>query len=92
MVPEVGWDKGTAVHQILADLPGDVFPIYAGDAAGDVPAFAAVETAGGLSIGVGPNVRATGARVPGSGVVGSLAILLANILHDSRRMLASGAA
>jgi trehalose 6-phosphate phosphatase len=82
VVPDVGWDKGTAVRQILADFGGTAYPVYAGDAANDAPALAAVEASGGLSIGVGPNAPKAMTQLCGSGVVGSLAILLAAVLAD----------
>jgi trehalose-phosphatase len=82
VVPEVGWDKGTAVRQILADMVEGAYPVYAGDAANDAPAFAAVEAAGGLTIAVGPSAPRAMTHLPGSGVVGSLVILLATVLAD----------
>jgi trehalose-phosphatase len=83
VVPEVGWDKGTAVREILADAGGDAFPVYAGDAANDLPAFRAVEAAGGLSIGVGPIAPEARARVTRPCVIGSLVILLASVFQDA---------
>ena len=82
VVPAVGWDKGTAVRHILADLGDVAYPVYAGDAANDVPALAAVEAAGGLSIGVGPTAPKSMVQLHGSGAVGSMAILLAAVLAD----------
>jgi trehalose 6-phosphate phosphatase len=83
VVPEVGWDKGTAVREILTDAADDPFPVYAGDSVNDVPAFRAVEALGGLSIGVGPNAPATQSRVCRPCVVGSMAILLASVFQDT---------
>ncbi len=82
VIPDLGWDKGTAVREILADLDNGAFPIYAGDSANDAAALATVEDLNGISIGVGSAARGSDAWLPGSGVVGSLVILLANILHD----------
>jgi trehalose 6-phosphate phosphatase len=83
VVPDVGWDKGTAVRQILADLVPGAYPVYAGDAGGDLPALRAVEAAGGLSIGVGPAAPAAQVRVGRPCVVGSLAILLASVVRGA---------
>jgi trehalose-phosphatase len=83
VVPEVGWDKGTAVQQILADAGDDPFPVYAGDAPNDVPAFRAVEAAGGLSIAVGSGAPEARTRVCRPCVVGSLVILLASVVRGA---------
>ncbi len=77
VVPDVGWDKGTAIRHMLDDMGGDAYPVYAGDAGNDAPALAAVEAAGGLSIAVGPYATPAMTRLAGSGMVGSLVILLA---------------
>jgi trehalose-phosphatase len=54
IVPELGWDKGTAVKFILDHLgQDDLLPLYAGDAPNDDPAFEIVNGIGGICIGVG---------------------------------------
>jgi trehalose-phosphatase len=83
VVPEVGWDKGTAVRAILEELDTDVFPVYAGDSANDLPALAAVDEAGGLSIGVGAMIQHTGAWLNGPGAIGAMIIMLAVAVHDA---------
>lgn len=83
VVPDVGWDKGTAVQLILADAGDDPYPVYAGDAANDLPALRVVEGAGGLSIGVGPGGPKAMARVTGPCEVGSLVILLASVFQGA---------
>lgn len=89
VVPDVGWDKGTALRAVLDDLGSETFPVYAGDSANDVPALAAANEAGGLSIGVGPDVCPTSTWLNGPGAVGALAIMLAVALHDADCMLAA---
>jgi trehalose-phosphatase len=57
IVPELGWDKGTAVQFILEDLGrNDIFPLYAGDAPNDDSAFESVGERGGICLGIGPDV------------------------------------
>ena len=54
IVPELGWDKGTAVKFILEHLgQDDLLPLYAGDAPNDDAAFEIVAEMGGVCIGVG---------------------------------------
>ena len=51
-----GWDKGTAVEHIAADVGGDrPLLIYAGDQDNDRHAFEAVAARHGVTIGIGPN-------------------------------------
>ena len=83
VVPDVGWDKGTAVREILADVAPDAYPVYAGDAPNDIPALRAAEAAGGLSIAVGPSAPAAQARVGRPCVIGSLVILLASVVRGA---------
>lgn len=83
VIPEVGWDKGSAVREILADLGGEHFPVYVGDAANDAPALVAVDVAGGLSIGVGPGAPPAATRVAGSDEVGALVIMLSLRLQET---------
>jgi trehalose 6-phosphate phosphatase len=83
VVPVVGWDRGTAARMILDDLPAGSYPIYAGDAANDLPALRAVEAAGGLSIGVGPTAPRALTRVTGPCLVGSLVILLGSVVRGA---------
>ncbi len=57
IVPELGWDKGTAVQFILEHLgQDDLLPLYAGDAPNDAAAFEAVGERGGICIGVGSDI------------------------------------
>lgn len=83
VVPNVGWDKGTALQQILADAGDDPYPVYAGDAGNDIPALRAAESAGGLSIAVGPGGPKAMTRVTGPCEVGSLVILLASVFQGA---------
>jgi trehalose 6-phosphate phosphatase len=54
-----GWDKGTAVEHIAAELAaGHPLVIYAGDQDNDRHAFEAVAVRGGMSIGIGANAPA----------------------------------
>jgi trehalose-6-phosphatase len=89
VTPDVGWDKGTAVRAVLDDLGNEAFPVYAGDSANDAPALAAVDEAGGLSIGVGPAVRQTSTWLRGPGELGALTIMLAVALHDTDCLLSA---
>lgn len=58
IVPEVGWNKGTAVKFILEHLgQDDLLPLYAGDASNDDAAFEIVSEMGGICIGVGAGIR-----------------------------------
>ncbi len=51
-----GWDKGTAVAQIAAEVSADrPLVIYAGDQDNDRHAFDAVAARRGVTIGIGPN-------------------------------------
>jgi len=55
IVPELGWNKGTAVQRILDSLPGDdVCLLYAGDEANDADALQTVAALGGIALGIGP--------------------------------------
>ena len=83
VVPDVGWDKGTAVREILADVVENAYPVYAGDAGGDIPALRAVEAAGGLSIAVGPSAPPAQTRVGRPCVIGSLVILLSSVVRGA---------
>ncbi|HVK13562.1 MAG TPA: trehalose-phosphatase [Gemmataceae bacterium] len=90
VVPDLGWDKGTAVREMLAEAGGEPFPVYAGDAANDAPAFRAAESAGGLSIGVGPAAPPAMAHVCRPCVIGSLALLLGSVFRDERCVAGAG--
>ena len=83
VVPDVGWDKGTAVRTILSDLEPNAYPVYAGDAGSDLAAMREVEATGGLSIAVGPSAPAAQTRVGRPCVVGSLVILLASVVRGA---------
>lgn len=54
ITPARGWNKGTAVRLILADLgaPSDVL-FYAGDGANDAEAMEEVAAMGGITVGIG---------------------------------------
>lgn len=55
IVPELGWNKGTAVQRILDSLSGDdVCVLYAGDEANDADALETVAAMGGIALGIGP--------------------------------------
>jgi trehalose-phosphatase len=57
IVPQLGWDKGTAVKFIIDHLgQNDLLPLYAGDAPNDDPAFELVGGMGGICIGVGMEI------------------------------------
>ena len=58
----IGRDKGTAVRDLLAELPAGTFPVYVGDDATDEDAFGAVRDIG-FSIRVGRETVATLANV-----------------------------
>ena len=53
VTPREGWNKGTAVRQILASLPPNVLPVYFGDSLNDEPAMRATREAGGEAIVIG---------------------------------------
>jgi trehalose 6-phosphate phosphatase len=91
VVPDVGWDKGTAVREMLAEDGDDPFPVYAGDAANDLPAFRAAEAAGGLSIGVGPVAPPAMTHVCRPCVIGSLVLLLGSVFRDTKCAVPVGA-
>jgi trehalose 6-phosphate phosphatase len=83
IVPEVGWDKGTAVRRILADVNTDAFPMYAGDAANDSPALTTVRELGGLSVGIGPTAWPADVRLSDPNDVAMLTIMLADVLSET---------
>jgi trehalose 6-phosphate phosphatase len=89
ITPNVGWDKGTAVRAVLDDLGNEAFPVYAGDSANDAPALAAVDEAGGLSIGIGTTIQGTSTWLHGPGELGALTIMLAVALHDTDCLLSA---
>jgi trehalose-phosphatase len=59
ILPDVAWNKGTAVDVMLDEIRAQsaVEPlcVYAGDHANDAPAFDLVRSCGGLVIGIGPD-------------------------------------
>jgi trehalose 6-phosphate phosphatase len=60
IVPELGWNKGTAVRFILEHLGQDnLLPFYAGDASNDDDAFESIAAGNGIGIGVGPDAAAS---------------------------------
>ncbi len=54
IIPNLGWDKGTALEFILDDAARHALPFYAGDAANDADALIAARKRGGIAVGVGP--------------------------------------
>jgi len=62
VTPADGWDKGSAVIAILADMEGEFgtppLPVYCGDAANDAEGMVVVAEAGGVSVGVGADAPA----------------------------------
>jgi trehalose 6-phosphate phosphatase len=48
-----GWDKSTAVREIIARLTRGVFPVYFGDSLNDEPAMIATREAGGETVAIG---------------------------------------
>lgn len=55
MVPELGWDKGTALRATLSMISDNCTMLYAGDHANDAEAFAVVNALRGITLGVGPD-------------------------------------
>lgn len=53
ITPALGWDKGSAVRQILESIGPPTFALYAGDGANDAAALATTTTFGGLALGIG---------------------------------------
>jgi trehalose 6-phosphate synthase/phosphatase len=57
IVPELGWDKGTAARFILDHIgQEETLPLYVGDAPNDDPAFEVVGEMGGICIGIGSEI------------------------------------
>ena len=55
IVPELSWNKGTAVQMIVDSIAADkVLVLYAGDSANDLSATEVVARLGGFAIGIGP--------------------------------------
>jgi trehalose-phosphatase len=59
------WTKGDAAARMVRGLPANAFVAYAGDAPNDLEAFLAVQAAGGLTVGVGPDAPAAAVRLDG---------------------------
>lgn len=59
------WTKGDAAARMVRRLPANAFVAYAGDAPNDLEAFLAVQAAGGLTVGVGPDAPAAVVRLDG---------------------------
>ncbi len=56
IVPDMGWNKGTAVRMILDHLDAtQAMVVYAGDGGNDADAFDAVAAVAGITLGVGPD-------------------------------------
>lgn len=57
VVPDLGWNKGTAIQTILDHLGGDPHvTVYAGDGVNDGEALQTVAACGGYAIGIGHDV------------------------------------
>ena len=78
---DLGWNKGTAVQMIVANVGRDAFPLYAGDAANDVDAMQAALALDGLAVQVGaePSPFATALCLESPA---KLVEILARLLHD----------
>ena len=64
ITPDVGWNKASAVRQILEHLRAvDPIVLYAGDAENDAVALAAVTAMGGISLGIGWQSPVAGFRL-----------------------------
>ena len=61
VLPNVAWGKGDAIREIRAALAQPCLPVYFGDDLVDEEGFAAVQTAGGFGVFVGPARAATAA-------------------------------
>jgi trehalose-phosphatase len=55
IVPNRSWAKGPALATFLSSLGPAVVPFYAGDGANDADAIQVVNSAGGVSVGIGCN-------------------------------------
>jgi len=53
VTPNLGWTKGSAVHRIVQDIGPKTLPFYAGDGANDADAMEAVQSLGGITLGIG---------------------------------------
>lgn len=84
ITPAVGWDKGSAVLAILESIGENVVSLYAGDSANDEQALAAVDSFGGIGIGVGPFAPASAHfTVKDPRELLSLLVAVAAALHGS---------
>ncbi|HZT79377.1 MAG TPA: trehalose-phosphatase [Gemmataceae bacterium] len=83
VTPAVGWDKGSALRQVVAAVGEPVFPVYAGDGANDAEALAAAAALGGLALGVGPAAPpCVRLRVPDPAALAGFLARLAAALAD----------
>jgi trehalose-phosphatase len=56
VIPELGWNKGTAVAMIVRHLrASNYLLLYAGDSANDVEAMETATALGGIAVGIGPD-------------------------------------
>jgi trehalose 6-phosphate phosphatase len=85
VTPAIGWDKGTALRQIVAVIGGPAIPLYAGDGGNDTAAFEAVANLGGVSLGVGAGAPACAQhRLSDPAELVSFLTGLAEALEDQR--------
>jgi trehalose 6-phosphate phosphatase len=84
VTPQLGWNKGTAVRQILRHIGGEgAALLYAGDGANDADAFEAVNQLAGITLGIGPDAPATAhCRLSGPAVVKKLLAQLNDALDE----------
>lgn len=54
ITPNLGWNKGTALEQLMDHSAANAFPFFAGDSSNDVAAFESARRRGGVTLAVGP--------------------------------------
>ncbi|MBI3464340.1 MAG: trehalose-phosphatase [Planctomycetes bacterium] len=59
ILPDLGWDKGTAVRFIVRMLGDNCSVLYAGDHANDADAFTVTNALKGVTLGIGPDAPDT---------------------------------
>jgi trehalose-6-phosphatase len=59
ILPDLGFDKGTAVRFIVRRLGDTCTVLYAGDHANDADAFTMTNALKGIALGIGPNAPDT---------------------------------
>lgn len=85
VIPELGWNKGTAVAMIVRHLrASDYLLLYAGDSANDAEGLETAMALGGIGIGIGPDApRVAKNRLQGPG---DLHEMLADLVHGLRAL------